>query len=179
MKICFATVAVFSILCIFGSQAKAQDYPKAEVFGGYQYTRINPEGAGTGFNFNGWNAALTGNVNKWFGVTADFSGAYKTISGVSVKGHTYTFGPTLYARQNENFTPFVHALFGGFHGSVGFSGDSASSNGFAMMIGGGLDLKVSSHMAVRAGQFDWVLLHDSGTTEKKNFRYSGGIVFRF
>jgi opacity protein-like surface antigen len=171
--------AVFIFLLLSSLNTFAQDHPKAEVFGGYQYTRVNPEGSGTGFNFNGWNAALTGNVNKWFGITADFSGAYKTISGVSVKAHTYTFGPTIFVRGNENFTPFVHALFGGFHGSAGFQSLSASTNGFAMFVGGGLDVKATDHLALRVGQFDWALLHAEGSSEKKNFRYSGGIVFRF
>ena len=33
----------------------AQDYPKAEVFGGYQF--LHSEGE----KFNGWNASVTGN----------------------------------------------------------------------------------------------------------------------
>jgi hypothetical protein len=73
---CFAIIAV-SLL--FSLIAVAQEAPKAELFGGYQYTRLNPNGAGTGFNFNGWNASLTGNANRWLGVTGDFSGIYKSI----------------------------------------------------------------------------------------------------
>src|SRR5690348_14626605 len=50
--------------------AAAQAEPKAELFGGYQYT--HPDG---GPSLNGWNGALTGNFNKTFGITADFSGS--------------------------------------------------------------------------------------------------------
>jgi hypothetical protein len=171
---CFAIIAVSLLVSL---TAVAQDAPKAELFGGYQYTRLNPNGAGTGFNFNGWNASLTGNANKWFGVTGDFSGIYKSISGVSVKAYTYTFGPTFAVRKSEAVTPFVHALFGGFHASANFAG--ASTDGFAMMIGGGVDAKLSQHLALRAVQFDWVMLRDSGVTENKNVRVSTGLVFRF
>lgn len=45
----------------------AQAAPRAEIFGGYQYTHFDG-----GPNANGWNASLTGNVNSWFGITADF-----------------------------------------------------------------------------------------------------------
>ena len=53
--------------------------PRAEFFGGYQYTRFDG-----GTNANGWNTSLTGNVNNWFGVAADFSGAYASPSSVSL-----------------------------------------------------------------------------------------------
>lgn len=55
---------------------------KAEIFGGYQFTRLHG-----GPNLNGWNAALTGNF-KSFGITADFSGTY----GAGLSFYTYTFG---------------------------------------------------------------------------------------
>jgi hypothetical protein len=73
------------VMCaaLASSACKGQEEPiKGELFGGYQYTRIGGSG---GTNANGWNAALTGNVNRWFGVTGDFSGAYKSIGGDSAK----------------------------------------------------------------------------------------------
>ena len=170
-------LAILAVLILFSLVAVAQDTPKAEVFGGYQYTRLS--GGGTGANFNGWNGALTGNVNKWLGITTDFSGAYKTVSGVSVKQYTYTFGPVISFRSNEKFTPYVHALFGGFHASGSAGGSSVSTNGFAMLIGGGVDAKLTPHLALRAVQFDWMSLHAEGTTENSNVRISTGLVFRF
>jgi hypothetical protein len=113
------------------------------------------------------------------GVTADFSGAYKTISGASAKLHTYTFGPVFTARGSEVFTPFAHVLVGGFHAGAAASGVSAGTNGLAVMAGGGVDVKVGPHLAVRPAQFDWMLLRAEGVTEKKNIRYSAGVVLRF
>ncbi len=160
------------LLCI-ALPVMAQDYPKAEVFGGYQYTRSE------GINLNGWNASLAGNFNHWFGIAADFSGAYKSESGVSLKVHSYTFGPVVSARNIGGVTPFVHALFGGFHASAGFAGASASTSGFAMQLGGGVDAKVSQHFAVRLVQADWMMLRAEGETSKKNGRVSAGLVYRF
>src|SRR4029077_4256492 len=112
---------------MFSLTAFAQENaPKAEFFGGYQYTRFDG-----GLNANGWDTALTGNLNRWFGVTGDFSGAYKTQNGVSFNNYTYTFGPVVSLRQNRTFTPFAHFLAGGFHSSASFAGASGSGNGFA------------------------------------------------
>ncbi|MGE5646111.1 MAG: hypothetical protein ACM336_10000 [Acidobacteriota bacterium] len=148
--------------------------PKAEIFGGYQYTRI---GIAPGINANGWNAAVTGNLNRWAGLTADFSGGYRDIAESKLRAHTYTFGPTFFAR-GRYATPFCHALFGGFRGSAGAGPFSAALNGFTMMIGGGVDVYITPRVAVRAGQLDWLLWRAAGMMEKQNARFSAGLVFR-
>ena len=149
--------------------------PKAEIFGGYQYTRFDG-----GLNANGWNTSLTGNLNNWFGIAADFSGAYKSQNGVSFNNYTYTFGPVISYRHNDKFTPFAHFLAGGNRASASISGvGSGSDNGFAMMFGGGLDVKASQHLALRAVQFDWLSLHSNGASDNNNMRISTGILFRY
>jgi len=141
----------------------AADYPKAEIFGGYQYTHL--EG---GINANGWNFALNGNFNESFGITADFSSAYW---GSSASNYTYTFGPVLSLRTNKAYTPFVHALIGGDH-ATGF-------NGFALLAGGGVDANINRRFAVRVAQADWFLVRGNGSTSSKNLRISTGWVVRF
>lgn len=168
-------IAVGCFLALFSLSAMAADYPKAEVFGGYQYTRL--EG---GVNANGFNFAVNGNFNEWFGITADIGAAYKSELGVNFSNYTYTFGPVLSLRANKAFTPFVHALIGGDHASVGGSGfGSVTGNGLALLAGGGVDLNFSEHLAFRAAQVDWMLVHGSGSTSSKNARISTGIVFKF
>jgi hypothetical protein len=169
-------VLLIALLGVFSLLAVAEETPKAEVFGGYQFTHISAFGQSE--NFNGWNASLTGNFNKYFGVAGDFSGSYKTISGVSAKVYTYTFGPVLSLNHEGKLNPFVHALFGGAHVSAG-SGSGNSQNGMSMEIGGGADAKVSPHFAVRLIQADWVYYHFNGVGESKNVRISTGLVFRF
>jgi hypothetical protein len=152
--------------------ATAQEQPKVEVFAGYQHTQISSTGA------EGWNASATGIVNRWFGVTADFSGVYKGFGGVNARAYSYTFGPTFSARY-RHVTPFAHVLLGGVHVSAGFQNLSASTSGFTTMVGGGLDVKATDHIAIRAIQGDWILWHIQNVTNSSNGRISAGIVFRF
>ena len=166
------SLAILAV-CLLASLSAVAENPKAEVFGGYQYTRME------GVNFNGWNGALTANLTQNVGITADFSGGYKSVSGANTKLYTYTFGPVVSARKDAPFVPFAHALFGGFHQSLDVLGVSGSTNGFAMEIGGGVDVRMSDKLAIRAGQFDWVSLHANGGSSNNNFRYSAGIVFHF
>jgi len=166
----FALLFGMCSLAAFGQESA----PKAEFFGGYQYTRFDG-----GLNANGWNMGLTGNLNRWFGVASDFSGAYKSQNGVSFNNYTYTFGPVVSLRHNETFTPFAHFLAGGFHSSASFGGASGSGSGFAMMFGGGVDVKATQHVGVRAIQFDWLSLRANGTSDNNNMRISTGLVFRY
>lgn len=168
-------IGLVLLLALFSVAALAQESaPKAELFGGYQYTRFDG-----GVNANGWNTSVAGNVNNWFGVAADFSGAYGSPSGVSIHNYTYTFGPVVSMRQNEKFTPFVHFLAGGYHASAAFSGVSASDSGFAMMFGGGVDVNASPRLAFRAVQFDWLSMRGNGSTNNNNMRISTGLLFRY
>lgn len=160
-------------VCTFPVVAQ-ENAPRVELFGGYQFSHI------PGYNANGWNASSAFNLNDWFGVAADFSGAYTTVSGVDVKNHTFMFGPVFSYRKHDTFTPFVHALFGGDRLSASLSGvGSDATNGFAMALGGGTDVKISRNFAVRVFQADWVYLRFSGVGESKNARVSTGIVLRF
>ncbi len=168
-----AIFTAFLGLLLLTLAAVATAEPRGEIFGGYQYTRV-----GGMVNANGWNAAVTGRVNRWFGLTADFSGAYKSAGPVKASALTYTFGPS-FSMRGERVSPFVHALFGGFRVSAGFMGANVSSNGFAALMGGGVDVKATPHVTVRAIQADWILWRTQGLTEEKNARISTGLVFRF
>jgi hypothetical protein len=66
-------IGMVAVVCLGVIATLAQDYPKVEVFGGYQYSHLDLLGI-TSLNNNGWNASVTGNVNKWFGVAGDVSG---------------------------------------------------------------------------------------------------------
>jgi hypothetical protein len=148
---------------------------KAALFGGYQLTRLDFGGATLGggtFTLNGWNASLTGGLAPFFGITADFSGAYKSGS----KLHTYTLGPEVRAHI-AGFRPFAHALVGGGTSSGPVS--NGATNGLVMFYGGGLDVKAAPFASVRLGQFDWMVTHWNGFTNKSNFRYSAGVVLTF
>ena len=155
-------VAIFGLVCF---SATAQDYPKVEVFGGYQFTHVYPNA-----NANGWNASMNVNFKKWFGGTADFSGTYK--SGTDL--YTFLFGPVFSLRKSQKITPFAHALFGSNYITAG-----RSTSGFTMAMGGGLDVKISEDFAVRLVEADWLPMYVGTKWESKNARVSTGLVWRF
>jgi hypothetical protein len=166
---------MLAVVCLMMSLSAVAADSKAEVFAGYQYTRLD------GVNLNGINGALTVNLKENIGVTADFGGAYKSEGGASTKTLTYTFGPVISGRKDAPFVPFAHALFGGFHTSLdlGIPAANGSVSGFAMLIGGGVDVRMSDRLSIRAGQFDWISLRANGGSSNNNFRYSGGVVVHF
>jgi len=153
----------------------AQDVPKVEVFGGYSYA---------GGNFHGVNTSVTANVNKWLGLTADFSGHYGSeqegILLVSKDAHTFQGGPR-FSHRGKRFTPFVYALVGAtrFHESATVSGQQLShaDTGFTSTIGGGLDVTVSDRVAIRAFQLDYFRPNFFGEAHNRG-RLAFGVVFR-
>jgi opacity protein-like surface antigen len=164
---------VIGLVLMVSSAAIAQDAPKAEVSGGYEYVRISGGGGGApSLNCHGGNGTLTVYPSKWFGLTADIGACRATISGVTGTAFSYVFGPKIAFRSSSRATPFVEALFGGAR----LSGGGSSTNGFAMAIGGGLDVKAGNHFAIRIAQGDYVMTRFSGV-RTNNFRFAAGIVF--
>ena len=160
--------------------AMAQDTPKFEVFGGYQYTRFAPGGGLEGVNANGWEASVSANLNRWFALKADFSGAYQGDllgSGISGHMHTYMGGVELNHRM-ERGKLFAHVLVGGAH----IGGGGASDSAFASRIGGGGDRNINDRLAWRVLQADYLPSRfDFGFVDdwQHHFAISTGIVFHF
>lgn len=188
--LCAVVVVAISSLCV------AADKPKAEIYGGYSYFRADLNESTTGvspLNTNGWNAGVNVPFNRFLGVTADFSGQYKTESLASGTGtatgtlheYNFLFGPALTFRSASRLTPFAHALFGESHltasGSInsdlGSGSGSASDDSFAMAFGGGVDVKVAKAIAIRLGQFDWLRTQHYNLTQN-NLRLSVGVVIK-
>lgn len=130
-------LAIALLLLLCGVYTVAQDYPKAEVFGGLSFSHLDTEGAtvpadapaGTSIKhwYPGWEAAVQYNLTKLLGIKADFSANYgKPVSVPGVTGipsaHSYNFlfGPVVSARTGR-FTPFAQALFGANRISLGSS----------------------------------------------------------
>ena len=68
MRKLFATAALLVLLPLAG---RAQETPKAEVFAGYAYSRIE------GVHYNGWNFDIAGNLNPNLAIVASASGGYE------------------------------------------------------------------------------------------------------
>jgi opacity protein-like surface antigen len=168
--------------------------PTVEVFGGYSWMRQSASGASQ--NYNGFNASVNANLNNWLGVGGQFGGYFHSVpadttNGIpsySLKTQTYLFGPTVTMRNNPQFTPFFHALFGRVSDSVSSSGVSASTGAFGYGFGGGIDYNMRPNLAIRAVQADWIRASfsttdpntgQSSSTAINHIRISTGIVFRF
>lgn len=156
------TIPLLGLLCV---NSFAQ---RVEIFGGAQFEHLE-----SSYNAVGWNASLTGNFKHVLGITGDFSGVYnshRTDSSV----YTYTVGPVLTARLPV-VQPFVHALFGG----ATLSRAGVSSNAFAMLVGGGLDLGFRKGIGFRLVQADWLMTKFGEQTQDRQGRVSAGIVLKF
>jgi peptidoglycan-associated lipoprotein len=176
---------------------------RATIFGGYSYLRNASNG------FGGWEGQGTFNLTRNLGVTADLSGASLTPFSFSVLGvsagtsqhlYNYLLGPTVTANLGRS-SVFAHALFGEAHSSLaagvnlpvvgGISTGLTSANSFAMAFGGGVDIGLTRHLAIRAVQVDYIRtqfntidalaagLSSNLDNRQNSFRYSTGIVFRF
>jgi Outer membrane protein beta-barrel domain len=172
------SLLVIALMMFVAAPLLAQEeFPRAQVFGGYSYMSLDTSGVTNRQNFNGWNAQTTFNVNRWLGLTGDFGGYYGDIASISAHDYSYMFGPTVTFRA-EHVAPFVHALFGGSHIGGSVVGASGSDNAFAMAFGGGLDLSFKSGFGVRLGQVDWYRTSHLDATQN-NVRVSTGVFFNF
>ncbi|MGA2572307.1 MAG: OmpA family protein [Terracidiphilus sp.] len=180
--------------------------PRYELFLGYSYLRAVPTLASGNrlVWLHGGSASVAFNVNRSLGLVADFgaytnsemrfTGAYTSTvnaNNSNVAVFTYLFGPRLSFRKYDRITPFAQVLFGGVHANqVTLTGCTFSctllptEDTFAMTAGGGLDLRVHRHFAIRIIQAEYLMTrfanYATGTTGSQNdMRLSAGIVFRF
>jgi opacity protein-like surface antigen len=177
--------------------------PRAELFLGYSYLRAVPTLADGNRMvwLNGGSTSIAFNFNRYLGVVGDFGGFRNTevkltnsSTVVDSDGTVFTYlaGPRLSFRSHERFTPFAQALFGVAQASeVTLSGCSSggctplpSETKFAMTAGGGLDIRVHHHFAIRLIQAEYLMtsfenLNTGASAKQNDIRLSAGLVFRF
>ncbi len=173
--------AMIAVLFTFAALAAAQDQPapKWELYGGYSYLYPNSTvngvvpGAAPGAlplssqlesNPRGAGASITYDFNNWFGLTLDTSTHWG--SGESTLAHriddaafsNLSFGPKVTFRH-ERFAPFVEVLVGD-HRLMPDAFHDVDKLG--LMLGGGLDVNLNRHVALRLLRADFVM---------SNYRY--------
>lgn len=142
---------------------------KGDVSGTYNSTR---------FSF----PVTTGGVTQTVSFDTKNS-LYNVLGGVQVKDNSV----------EKTFKPFVHGLAGIGHGRIKISGVncattnliscnqivSESETGFAVAVGGGLDIRLSDRIDLRAFQADYnPIWFGEGTGMTNNFRFGIGIVIK-
>jgi len=155
--------------------------------------------------FHGFEVSATGNFTRYLGIKGDFSGHFKSrnfpfspavpSASVDVESRLFNFLGGIQIKDNSTegtFKPFAHALVGVAHArnSVDFSSGvcaavfpspcptsfTESETGFAGAFGGGIDIRASDRISIRAIQIDYnpTRLFDS---TQHNFRFGVGVVF--
>ena len=201
-------IKVIAAVPLFALVAGATDWPKYETFLGYSFVRFNPNSDFIpSFNANGGYGQFQYNLNRWFSGVIDAGAVSKgVLNGFDVSSTvaSVTAGPRFTYRNHSRFTPFAQVLFGGAFSSASVpvvggvlppgiiparpgaitARLTTSDSGFAMFVGGGLDIKLSKHIAFRPVGADYYLarvdsLLTGNTSNRNNFRYTAGINFMF
>jgi outer membrane protein OmpA-like peptidoglycan-associated protein len=194
--------AMMVVLSVLGALTAAQDRPapKVELFGGYSFwdpgatvSGILPEGVSPlsstlESNPRGAGVSATYNFNHWLGLTLDTSTDWGSgESGVANRLDDAAFsnlslGPKATFRH-KHFSPFLEVLVGdqrlmpdGFH--------DIDKLGF--MAGGGLDINLSRHIALRLIRADFVYSNYqygssavNPSTDLRGVRLQTGLNFMF
>ena len=194
--------ATTAFMCTVAGLGTAQDQraPKWEFSGQYSFwhpgadvhgvlplglvplssrLEVNPRGVG---------ADLTYNVNRWFGLTLDagtnWGSREKTVTNrIDDAGFSnLSFGPKITLRK-RHFSPFIEALIGD-HRLMPDAFHDVDKLGF--MFGGGLDVNVSRHIALRLLRADYVMssyrygpASTTATTDLRGERLQTGLVLKF
>jgi outer membrane protein OmpA-like peptidoglycan-associated protein/opacity protein-like surface antigen len=193
--------ATIAVLCVFAALAAAQDQPppKWELFGGYSVfdpgATVNGELPGAllplssrlEWNPRGVGASVTYDFNKWLGLTLDTSthwGSGESTFARRIDDAAFSnlsFGPKITFRHNR-FAPFLEVLVGD-HRLMPDAFHDVDKLG--VMIGGGIDVNVSRHIALRLIRADFVLSNyrygptSVPSTEIRGLRAQTGLVFTF
>ena len=190
-----AAYVLMIFVCVPLSKAQNpsnDQFPKTEIFGGYSSIETNnhnfhfgPSSGGfnvidTDFDEGGWGFETGGtrNLNRYFGITGDFSAHFSHDQGpitltppcaqppcpsvmqsaeINPRLFNFLAGPEFKWRNRTRLSPFAHALFGVAHTTATFktSGPAGSlsrndtDTGFAMTYGGGLEVRILRRVSFR------------------------------
>ncbi len=106
-------------------------------------------------------------------------------SGADLTLKSYLFGARYSWRNSSRFAPFGQALFGGSHAGTNLSSGGPvlgnTSNSFALSAGGGLDVSLTRHFAVRAFEADYFRTQfpNGANDRQNNLRLGAGLILKW
>jgi hypothetical protein len=169
----------------------APPYAPLEISFNYSYARSNAAPGQCGcFNMTGGSSEVAIHAFRALSVVADLTGERATTIGSTAGDDlslvVFTVGPRFSHRFSAGkFTPFVQGLVGVAHGFDGlFPGSNGSlfgaASALAVLAGGGLDLTINRHFAIRAIQADYLRtqLPNGQGNEQNLLRLGAGAVLR-
>jgi opacity protein-like surface antigen len=171
------------------ASAQTKDNTALEVTLAWSGDRTNaPPGGCACFWMEGGKAEASANFGKRFSIVSEIAGEHaNNINSAhqSLGLVTYLFGPRYAWKFHGRFVPFAQFLVGGVHGFDALfpnpDGSTVTPDAFAFAAGGGLNINVSRHLAIRVLQADYLQtqLPNDANNEQNHLRVSAGIVFRF
>ncbi|MGB7462728.1 MAG: hypothetical protein WBW14_07520 [Candidatus Acidiferrum sp.] len=201
------TLLVGLVLLLSGKAAWGQHLGELTV--NYSYMHYVPVDGLPTANLNGGGGSAVLYFAGFFGLKAEVEGyasqninfnfppgSVRCPSGCTgtAQANLFTgnFGPQIKIRI-KRVQPFFEGLVGGtytnFYQNVhkNCSGCTFGSPGdwaLDVVLGGGVDIKVTSHLAIRPIEFDYFLTRfinnlTTGNNNQNNFRYQAGLVFEF
>jgi outer membrane immunogenic protein len=169
--------------------ARAESNSILDIGVGYNYVRTNlPVDSCGCFALNGGSGWMAFNFTHSVGIVGEIASQHASnISGTGLDLTLSSFlaGPRYRWTGGGRFAPFMQGLIGAAHASgslaPGNSGIPGSANAFAMIAGGGLDIGIVRHIALRAFEADYYLTRfDNGMNDhQNNLRIAAGVIIRF
>ena len=188
------------LLLLVSAIAVAQEVevPRYELSTGYSYGDVDyATTTAYGLSPRGFVGSFSTNLRSWVAAEAEVGGQYQnenfSVAGVpySMNAGFYSFlgGPRVAYRRGRT-SPFVHTLFG-LARTIAYDKATVNAtsgtaffpyeNGLGVLIGGGMDYRVSRHVSMRT-QADYFVTQPNGglgAVTQNNFRLVGGLVFNF
>ena len=184
----FPTLSLIITCVIVGAvtrPAAAQNVPRVEVSGGYQFLGLKSPGDQNFTNLKkGWYADVAGNVTNVFAIVGNVAGNSKTITeGTSTfdfSAHQFLVGPRVNARAIPRIVPFGQVLIGETRQKASLSSIHLTANTFTVAAGGGVNLMVLPRAGIRGG-VDYVHLSKKSGSQIADqtingYRISVGVV---
>jgi outer membrane immunogenic protein len=181
-----------TILLLVGASASLaqQDTYSGDAAAAYHWVRTN---AGPGecgcFGTNGGGVSGSWNFHGPWSAVVDISA--ETTSGAPPVNNSLTLVsylagarykiPQPWFEGNHKPSPFAQIILGAAHAGGGEAGVADGSYRFATRIGGGIDVPLNSHFAVRVVQIDYYLTTFANATNdhQNNLLVGAGIVYHW
>jgi peptidoglycan-associated lipoprotein len=200
-RIILLCCAITPVAAIAQSTSNPAEAPKAllasgeysdivplEVSFAYSYLRSNANPGQCGcFNLNGGNAEAALHVYRRLSAVADFTGENTASVNNGTRGLSlvsFAAGPRISFAFHRRFVPFAQGLFGAVHGFNSYfpvtAGPTRNATNFAMITGGGFDIRIARRLAIRPVEADYFLtrLPNGVNGAQNNLRLSAGMVLR-
>ena len=185
-------IGVWVLVCGTALNVSAQEsgallLPIGEASAGYAFMRDTTVEE----NFPaGWYFSAAANLNSWFGVAGEVSGAHRKLAdlaAITVRANLYTFmgGPRFFIKRGR-MVPFAEILAGAAHLRLNTTAPTvldadATDTKFALQPGGGVTILLTPNVAARAAvDYRRIVFTNDGDFDEEDdsqVRFIAGVVF--